>query len=196
MNGEHCLAGDQQLLPDGLQLMVLVGLQASGKTLFTQRHLSAYVHISKDHWPNARHKAVRQARVIDEALASGRSVAVDNTNPTPEDRRSLLEAARAHDADATALVFRATVRECLARNAGRRGRARVPEVAIFATAKRLRPPTREEGFSRCYEVRLEPNGTFVIRGSRHDGIQDWPTLVRDPDDPLPMAGRLAREATR
>jgi predicted kinase len=191
MSGERCLAGGQQLLPDGLQLMVLIGLQASGKTLFTHRHLSAYVHISKDHWPNARHKAARQARAIDEALASGSSVAVDNTNPTPEDRRPLLEAARAHDADAIALVFRATVRKCLARNARRQGRARVPEVAIFATAKRLRPPTREEGFSCCYEVRLEPNGTFMIGENRYTTDPGLAEPGGNPDDPLPHARRLA-----
>jgi predicted kinase len=173
MKGERRLAGDEQLRPDSLQLMVLVGLQASGKTLFIRRHLSAYVHISKDHWPNARHKAARQARVVDEALASGHSVAVDNTNPTLEDRRPLLEAARAHHADPIALVFRATVRECLVRNARRQGRARVPDVAILATAKRLRPPTREERFCCCYEVRLEPDGTFVIRQQPpYDGIQE------------------------
>jgi predicted kinase len=173
--------GDERLRPNDLQLMVLVGLQASGKTLFTRRHLAAYVHISKDHWPNAQHKAARQARAVDEALALDRSVAVDNTNPTVEDRRPLLEAARAHHADPIALVFRATVRECLIRNARRQGRARVPDVAILATAKRLQRPTREEGFCCCYEVRLEPDGTFVIRQLPHGGIQEWPSLVREPD---------------
>lgn len=162
MEHERHLTADERLQPSGLELVVLVGLQASGKTLFTRRHLSAYTHISKDHWPNARHKATRQARVIDEALAAGQSVAVDNTNPTPEDRRPLLQAARAHHAIPIALVFHASVRQCLARNAHRQGRAKVPNVAIFATAKRLRPPTSEEGFLRLYQVRLDPDGSFWI----------------------------------
>ena len=166
MEDERRLDCDEQLRPDGLELVVLVGLQASGKTLFTRRHLSAYVHVSKDHWPNARRKATRQARAVDEALTAGRSVVVDNTNPAPEDRRPLLEAARAHQATPIALMFGATVSECLARNARRQGRARVPDVAILAAAKRLRPPTPEEGFARRCDVRLEPEGTFVIAG-RH-----------------------------
>ena len=48
------------------------------------------------------------------------------------------------------------MRECLARNARREGKARVPDVAIFATAKMLVPPSREEGFDELYRVR--PDG--------------------------------------
>jgi predicted kinase len=162
MEHERRLSADEKLQPSGLEIVVLIGLQASGKTLFTRRHLSAYTHISKDHWPNARHKAARQERVIDETLASGHPVVVDNTNPTPEDRRPLLEAAQTHRATPVALVFQASVRECLARNANRRGRAKVPDVAILATAKRLRPPTSEEAFSRRCDVRLDPGGSFWI----------------------------------
>jgi hypothetical protein len=47
------------------------------------------------------------------------------------------------------------VRECLARNARREDKARVPDVAVFATAKRLVPPSREEGFDELYRVRAD-----------------------------------------
>jgi hypothetical protein len=41
--------------------------------------------------------------------------------------------------------FESTRRESLGRNRGREGKARVPDVAILATAKRLVPPTLAEG---------------------------------------------------
>jgi predicted kinase len=144
-----------------LEVVVLVGLQASGKTTFYRRHLGAYVHVSKDNWPNARRRTERQLRAIHNALAAGCCVAVDNTNPTIEDRYPLVEAARAHHASAVALFFPASVRECLVRNAQREGRARVPDVAIFATAKRLQPPILEEGFQRLYQVHLTREGLFI-----------------------------------
>jgi hypothetical protein len=54
------------------------------------------------------------------------------------------------------------VRECLARNARREGKARVPDVAIYATAKRLVPPTRVEGFDELMCVRLN-DCVFEVR---------------------------------
>ena len=43
------------------------------------------------------------------------------------------------------------VKTAVARNRQREGKARVPDVAIFTTAKKLRPPTFQEGFD---EVRV------------------------------------------
>jgi hypothetical protein len=64
-----------------VEVAILVGLQASGKTAFCGQRLGGHAHVSKDHFPNARHRQRRQLRLIDEALAAGRDLAVDNTNP-------------------------------------------------------------------------------------------------------------------
>ena len=93
-------------------------------------------------------------------------VVVDNTNPRPDDRRPLVAAARAHDAVARAVWFPASVRECIGRNRRRQGRARVPEVAILATARRLRPPSTEEGFDRVQIARMTADGPFELHESR------------------------------
>jgi predicted kinase len=150
-----------------VELVVFIGLQGSGKTSCYRRCFAAtHEHISKDNWPNARHRQRRQLRLIDEALAAGRSVVVDNTNPRPEDRRPLVAAARAHDAVARAVWFPASVRECIGRNRRRQGRARVPEVVILATARRLRPPSTEEGFDRVQIARMTADGAFELHESR------------------------------
>jgi hypothetical protein len=64
--------------------------------------------------------------------------------------------------------FESTRRESLGRNRGREGKARVPDVAILATAKRLVPPTLAEGFDEIRHVRLMEAGNFEIFYSGHE----------------------------
>lgn len=142
---------------------VLVGLQASGKSTFYARCLADdHAHVSKDHWPHSRRREARQLRVVAEALAAGRSVAVDNTNPSAAERAGLLAVARAAGVPAVAYWFPPDVDASLRRNAARTGHARVPEVGVFATAKRLSPPTRAEGFDELYEVAFDGAGGFTV----------------------------------
>lgn len=145
------------------RLAVLVGLQASGKSTFFARHLApTHLHVSKDHWPNGRRKEARQRRVVAEALAEGRSVAVDNTNPSVEERAALVGLARAAGVPVVAYWFPPDLDASLRRNAERTGRARVPDVGLFATAKRLQPPTREEGFDALHVVTFDGTGGFTV----------------------------------
>jgi hypothetical protein len=47
-----------------VELVILTGLQAAGKTTFyRERFAATHVHISKDAWPNARKKEARQRRL-------------------------------------------------------------------------------------------------------------------------------------
>jgi predicted kinase len=131
------------------ELVVMVGLQGSGKSTWVREHLPmTHVVVSKDHWPNARRREARQQRVVAELLAEGRSVVVDNTNPATEDREPLVAAARAAGAAVRAVWVDTPLEVCLERNDRREGRARVPLVGVFATARRLVPPTTAEGFDR------------------------------------------------
>jgi len=135
-----------------LELIVFVGLQAAGKSTYYHDNLAAtHVHVSKDLMKNTRDREARQEREIGEALASGRSVVVDNTNPTPAVRAPLIAQGRGHGARVVAYYFETTVRDAVARNRGREGKARVPDAAIFATSKRMDPPSLSEGFD---EVRV------------------------------------------
>jgi predicted kinase len=136
------------------EVVVLVGIPASGKSTWYRTHLAAtHVHVSKDLMPNTKRRDDRQERLIREALFSGRSVAVDNTNPTPEVRAPLLALGRSFGARVVAIFFESKVREAVERNRRREGKARIPDVAIFAVARRLVPPTVAEGFD---EVRVIP----------------------------------------
>lgn len=145
------------------ELVILIGLQASGKSTFYRTRLAAtHGLVSKDLLRNNPRPARRQAQLIREALAGGRSVAVDNTNATVELRRELIELGREFGAVVTGYYFAAKVEECLVRNALREGKARVPEVGVFATLKSLARPSRAEGFDRLFHVSWDASGTTVV----------------------------------
>ncbi|MEU6811602.1 ATP-binding protein [Streptomyces sp. NPDC046831] len=147
------------------ELAVLVGLQASGKsTFYHQRLAGRFDLVSKDLFPrSARHKQARQMRLVGQALAAGRSVAVDNTNPSPDEWCPLIDAGRAHGAAVLAYWFPPDPQSSLRRNAARPGRARVPDVGIHATLKRLRRPGTGDGFDAVFEVRFDGRGGFEVR---------------------------------
>jgi predicted kinase len=134
------------------ELIIFVGLQASGKSTYYHSHFAAtHVHVSKDLMKNARNREEQQRQMIEAALAAGRSVVVDNTNPTPVIRAPLVEIGRRHGASVRAYYFETTVKEAVARNRLREGKARVPDVAIFVSARKMVPPGFKEGFD---EVRV------------------------------------------
>jgi len=144
--------------------VILAGLPASGKsTFYARRFAGSHVHISKDLWPKSANKVSRQARELDAALSAGRPVVIDNTNPTVADRVALIEAARRHGARVVGYFFTATTREAVGRNRGREGAARVPDVAVFTTAKRMVVPQRSEGFDELYRVAITSEGEFDVQ---------------------------------
>jgi predicted kinase len=119
--------------------------------------------VSKDLFPNNRNKNRRQEHLLRASLSAGRCVVVDNTNPTLEDRRVLIGLGGDYGARIVGYFFDASVSECIRRNEVREGKARVPNVAIYATAKKLVAPSIEEGFDELLRVRLN-DSAFEVRG--------------------------------
>ena len=152
------------------ECVILVGLPASGKsTFYQQRFAATHRHISKDHWPNAARKDERQAQLIRSALRAGAPVVIDNTNAAPADRAAIIALAREFGARIVGYYFTATTREAVGRNRGREGKQRVPDVAIFTTAKRMVAPTRAEGFDELYRVAIGADGGFDVAPALEQG---------------------------
>jgi predicted kinase len=150
------------------QLVILIGLPGSGKSSFYRSHFAAtHVHVSKDLMRNRRDRQARQLTLMDEALAAGRSVVVDNVNATAADRALLVEVGRRHGASIVGYVLTTQRVDCLRRNQGRTGRDRVPAVAVHAAAQRFEPPARAEGFAELYAVEADA-GDFRVRPADAD----------------------------
>ena len=146
-----------------MELVILVGLQASGKSTFArERFAGTHVYVSKDAMRSAGGKELRQRRLVEATLREGRSVVVDNTNPTPGDRAALIALGRGFGADVVGYFFEPDLAASRERNRGREGRERVPDVALYVTHKKLQPPEMAEGFDRLYRVRLADEG-FEVR---------------------------------
>jgi predicted kinase len=146
-----------------MEMIIMIGLQASGKSSFCKRFAETHLIISKDLFPNARRPQRRQMRELEAALVSGRSVVIDNTNPEVEDRKPLIELGKTVCADVIGYYLESKVEDSLQRNSLRPEKKRVPEVAIFSTVKRLSRPSLEEGFNKLFHVRMAPEDAFLIQ---------------------------------
>lgn len=146
-----------------MELIIFIGLQASGKTTFFHNYFATtHQHISKDLMRNNKNRARRQTQLIKEALQAGRSVVVDNTNPTVEDRALLIELGNTYSTQIIGYYFESKVNDCLERNQQRSGKARVPDVGLYTTTKRLVRPSYAEGFHQLFYVGIADNSTFNV----------------------------------
>lgn len=165
------------------ELIVLVGIQASGKTTYFRRHLvSDYLHVSLDNWRgkgNIRRKEYQAILAGLRQAADGltRGVVVDNTNSTAATRRRYFDNAEEFRQSSGRTVrvlcyfFPADLEACLKRNEQRPPPQAappgepyfVPPNVIADYARRLEPPTYQEGFEEIYDVRLGANGDFRVR---------------------------------
>lgn len=133
------------------EVVVLVGLQACGKTTFFAAELAAtHALVSKDAMPrSARRKEARQQREIAEHLAAGRDVCVDNTQPSAAERAGVIAVARAAGARVVGHWWRPDLPLSLERNARRADP--VPVVGLYAASARWEEPRLEEGFDELVE---------------------------------------------
>ncbi|HTI14545.1 MAG TPA: ATP-binding protein [Dictyobacter sp.] len=155
-----------------MEVILFIGIQASGKSTFFQTHFVAtHEYISKDVLRNNKKPARRQQQLLAEALQTGHSVVIDNTNPTREEREEIIQLAHQYGASVIGYYFEAQVKQSLERNRAREGKARVPDIAIFATLKRLARPSYTEGFDQLFYVRTMGDQTFAI--------SDWKVEFKD-----------------
>jgi len=90
---------------------------------------------------------------IGECINQERNFAVDNTNPTREDRAKYIALAKPRGYHIIGYFLESKIRDCMARNALREGKARVPDIAIAATSNKLEIPSFDEGFDELYFVK-------------------------------------------
>ncbi len=152
-----------------MEAVIFAGIQATGKsTFFKERFFDTHVRISLD-LLRTRH---RERRLLQLCIDLSQPFVIDNTNPTVEERASYLVPARAAGFRVVGYYFRSILAESIARNAGRRGRAQVPVKGIGGTARRLQPPSLDEGFDALYYVRITADSRFIVEDWHDEGQRE------------------------
>lgn len=147
-----------------MEAVIFIGIQGSGKSsFFKERFFTTHVRISLDLLKTRN----RERRMLDLCLETGQQFVIDNTNPTRTDRAPYIQAALTAQYSIIAYEFQSKIEDCLQRNQQRPQAERVPDIAIFATAKKRERPSLTEGFTKLYSVRLE-DGQFVVEESQHE----------------------------
>jgi predicted kinase len=135
-----------------MEAVVLCGVQGSGKTtLYRDRFLDTHVHVSLD----VVGSRSREAELLRTCLDGGTAFVVDNTNPTPADRRRYVEPAREAGFKVIGYLVEANAGEAFAR-------ADVPPARVAATARSLQTPTLEEGFDELWHATAAPGGGWRV----------------------------------
>ena len=133
-------------------VVILMGLQGSGKSTFFKTYLSDdFIRVNLDTL-KTRHK---ESKLVSECIANGYDYAIDNTNPTKQDRERYILPARAAGYRVVGYFMESKIKDCIKRNAMRQGSERIPERAIAATSNKLEMPSCDEGFDELYFVRID-----------------------------------------
>jgi predicted kinase len=144
-----------------VKLIITVGLPGSGKSTYLAR--LGVNAISSDEIrrliADDPHDQTMNARIfatvrylVRQRMASGRRVTyVDATHLTPWERKPYVRLAERHGCELEALFFDVPLEICMARNQTRD--RIVPEAAIQEMARRLVPPSMQEGFTRVRTIK-------------------------------------------
>lgn len=123
-------------LVSGQEMVILVGVQGSGKTWIATNHFSDYTHISKDL------QGTSHLKLLKSAMAEGKSVVIDNTNPTVAGRAVYLELAKEKRMSVRIVEITTPLPLCKHRNEMRD--KPVPSIAYAMYKKNYQAPTEEE----------------------------------------------------
>ena len=148
-----------------VQLVLFVGVQASGKsTFYRERFAETHLRLSLD-MLRTRH---REAILLAACLEAKQPVVIDNTNPSREERTRYIALAKSARFEVVGYYFRSVFAEAAPINAYRPPEKRVPDLGLLGTLGRLERPRYGEGFDRLYYVRPDGTGGFLVDEWRDD----------------------------
>lgn len=141
-------------------LVIIMGIQGSGKSTFYHNFLAKdFVRVNLDTLKTRNQEKV----LIENCIKQGKSFAVDNTNPTKEDRKRYITLAKASGYKVIGYFMESKLKDCIARNNLRQGKEKIPSIAIAATSNKLQMPSFGEGFDELYFVKNDEKTMTVSK---------------------------------
>ena len=142
-------------------MVIMMGIQGSGKSTFYRSHLASdYIHVNLD----SLKTRYQERLLIERCIQQGQNYAIDNTNPTKEDRQRYISVAKDAGYQIVGYFMESKLQNCIDRNNQREGTAKIPAKAIAATSNKLQMPSYDEGFDKIY---------FVKNDGKTMTIEDW-----------------------
>jgi predicted kinase len=149
-----------------VEAVLFIGLQASGKSsFFRERFFATHIRVNLDMLKTR----FRERQLLETCLRIQQAFVIDNTNPTKEDRRPFVEAAKAAGFRIVGYYFQSKIEDCKSRNGARPTIERIPVLGLLRTYANLELPGYDEGFDELFYVRLNDDG-FVV--------EEWQNEVR------------------
>ncbi|KAL8596825.1 hypothetical protein ACOMHN_027154 [Nucella lapillus] len=153
------LQGEESLTSSSQEVVVFVGLQASGKSSFAKNHLlpKGYVHVNQDTLKTWQRCVSECSR----ALEAGKSVIIDNTNVELETRARYIDCARKARVPCRCFFFDFTISHCRHneryREISNKEHKPINEQIFNSTKSRFKIPELREGFSKIVKVNFVPH---------------------------------------
>ena len=142
-----------------MEAIIFIGIQGSGKSTFYKvRFFDTHVRINLDMLKTK----YRQQLLLNACIEGKQPFVVDNTNVMAKTRAYFIIPAKAAGFRVVGYYFRSDIKAALFRNSLRDGVARVPDLGVLGTYKRLQLPRREEGFDALFYVSINEAGEFIV----------------------------------
>ena len=140
-------------------LVIIMGIQGSGKSTFYYQFLAKdFVRVNLDTLKTRHQEKI----LIEECLKKEKSFAIDNTNPTKEDRQRYIPLAKENGYEIIGYFMESKLKECIERNNLRQGKEKIPAIAIASTSNKLQMPSYDEGFDELYFVKNDGKTMTIL----------------------------------
>eukprot|EP01125_Pyxidicula_operculata_P014607 TRINITY_DN4884_c0_g1_i4.p2 TRINITY_DN4884_c0_g1~~TRINITY_DN4884_c0_g1_i4.p2 ORF type:complete len:279 (-),score=78.49 TRINITY_DN4884_c0_g1_i4:27-863(-) len=153
------LCSEKELTPSHQEMIIMVGMPASGKSSFVKKYLlpKGYVHINRDKLKK-KEKCLSLAR---QSISESKSVVIDNTNPDKSTRGEYIKIAKEYDLPVRCFVL-STPRKLADHLNAYRERitngevGRIPDIAYNMFQSKYEEPSEKEGFVDIMKVNFVP----------------------------------------
>ena len=147
-------------------MVIMMGLQGSGKSTFCATRYPEYTRINLDTL-RTRKKEQTALRL---ALSRMENIIIDNTNPTRDDRQKYIAAGKENHYKVLGCFMQSRLDDCIDRNNARIGKEKIPVIALECTYDKLELPYYAEGYDELYYVEIT-GGDFTVSEWREGELE-------------------------